>query len=100
MPQNTIALTQANPGSSTNINTATSTQVKTGSGTLLSVVVNTGGASSTLTLYDGTSTSGKKLATMATATSAVSLPYNLKFSTGLFAVTANGTAADITVVYL
>lgn len=73
-------------------------QIKTGAGVLRGVNVNTAGAGSSLVLYDGTSTSGTKLGTFSTAALA-SLSMNLAFTTGLFAVLAGGTPADVTVSY-
>ena len=73
-------------------------QIKTGAGTLASVTVNTPGTSSTAVLYDGTNTSGTKLATIDTSASKT-LTYNLAFTTGLFIVSSTVTPADITVGY-
>ena len=73
-------------------------QVKTGAGLLQGLTINTGGTTSSATLYDGTSTSGTKLATVAT-TALGSLTFNIAFTTGLFVVLAGGAAADVTVTY-
>ena len=67
-----------------------------GAGVLGVVTVNTAGLTSTLTLYDGTSTGGTKIATISTLAQ-TSLTFNAKFTTGLFAVLAGGTAADVTI---
>lgn len=84
--------------SAINITTATTTTVKSGAGVFASLNVNTGGASSTATVYDNTAGSGTKLGTFSTATQGV-FPVNLAFATGLTVVTANGTPADITIAY-
>jgi hypothetical protein len=85
-------------GSYANITTATTTTVKTGAGVLLGVIVNSAGAGSTITLYANTAGSGTKIATL-TSAAQTSLTYDLAFTTGLTAVTASGTPADITIVY-
>ncbi len=72
-------------------------QVATGPGVFKSLSVNTVGSGSTITLYDGTSTSGKKLGTWSGAALLNNL-YNLAFVTGLFIVTT-ATAPDVTVGY-
>lgn len=96
-----IAAASGAGAKSTNITTATSTQVKTGAGTFYGVTVNIGGAGSTATVYDGTSTAGAKLGTFSTAAQgSVTAPGpGLAFAAGLFVVTAGGTPADITVAY-
>ena len=65
---------------------------------LQGLTINTGGTTSTATLYDGTSTAGTKLATVAT-TALGSLTFNAAFTVGLFAVLAGGAAADVTVTF-
>jgi hypothetical protein len=72
-------------------------QVKTGAGVVLGLSVNTPGLTSSLVLYDGTSTAGTKLGTFSTLAQ-VSLTLNIAFTTGLFAVLAGGTPADVTIV--
>ena len=79
-------------------------QTKLGAGIFYGIQVNTVGSGSTVTAYDGTSTSGKKLGTWSTA----ALPTNnfiavggvngLAFATGLFVVVTT-TAPDVTIVY-
>lgn len=73
-------------------------QIKSGAGTLQGVNVNTVGTSSTATLYDGTNTSGTKLATIDTTKAGPNL-YDVAFTTGLFIVSSTVTPADITVSY-
>lgn len=81
-------------------NTAATT-IKTGAGTLVAVMINTKGASgNVLTMYDNTTNSGTKIATIDTTASLTFLPYNAGFSTGLTIVLATGTAADLTFTYL
>jgi hypothetical protein len=73
-------------------------QIVSGAGVFTSFNVNTAGTSSHATLYDGTSTSGVKLATIDTS-AVFSHTYNLKFAVGLFIVSSTVTPADITVGY-
>lgn len=68
-----------------------------GGGVLHLVVVNTGNTGATLTLYDGTSTSGAKIAGIAAAATA-SLTYDAVLNSGLYAA-VSGTV-DATVVIL
>lgn len=94
-------LTSNAPSGATALNNSAGTtglQVKTGAGVLGSVTVNTAGTTTTLTMYDGTSTSGTKLATM-TTTAQGTVTYNVKFTTGLFIVATVASAADITIGY-
>jgi len=89
------------PGSAAsfkNIAANGNSQVKTGPGTLQGVIVNTLGVTSTLALYDGTSASGTPIATINTA-QAFGEEFNLAFATGLFAVTAGGTPANVTITF-
>lgn len=85
-----------------NITTATTTVVKSGAGTLSNLIINTPIASSTITLYNNTTATGAKIATITlpatiTGESPFVLDYNLAFSTGLTIVTSGAT--DITVTY-
>lgn len=84
--------------SAKNLTSAASTLIKTGAGVVGSITVNTLGATSTLKLYDGTSAGGTLLCTIDT-TKAYNALWLLQFQTGLFAVTAGGTQADITITY-
>lgn len=95
---NKIAVAQTGSNSFRNITTATTTAVKSGAGIVDRIIVCTAGAGSTLTLYDNTAGSGTKIGTFTTAAQS-SITLNCAFDTGLTAVTASGTAADITVVY-
>ena len=95
---NKVAAAQAGANSFKYVATATTTACKSGAGVLVGVVINTGGASSVCTLYDNTAGSGTKIAVISTA-AVGSLKYDLQFSTGLTAVTATGTPADITIIY-
>ncbi|MBI1198383.1 MAG: hypothetical protein GC203_11020 [Phenylobacterium sp.] len=83
------------------VTTNTSTDVKTSAGILHKVVINTAGASSnTLTLYnDTTGGTSNAIAVIDTTSGIDTLAYDLHFGNGLQAVTATGTAADITIVY-
>lgn len=95
---NKVAAAQSGANSYKNITTATTTAVKATAGVLERVIINTAGAGSTITLYDNTAGSGTKIATITSAAQTV-LSFNCQFTTGLTAVTASGTAADITIVY-
>lgn len=80
----------------TNLAAAGGTQVKAGIGWLGGVTVNTGIASATVTLYDSLTATGTKIATISAA-APLSLPFGVRFSTGLYAV-VSGTP-DVTIAY-
>jgi hypothetical protein len=83
-----------------NITTNATTVVKTGSGHLHAVCINTKGATAnTLTLFDNTAGSGTKLGTFDTTAATGCLLLDVVFLTGLTAVTAAGTAADLTLSF-
>lgn len=79
----------------------TTNGIKSGAGILHKVVINTkGAAANTLTLYDNTTATGTVIAIIDTVNiNSQALLYDLAFATGLSAITATGTAADITIVY-
>ncbi|HHV58258.1 MAG TPA: hypothetical protein GXX50_10930 [Firmicutes bacterium] len=80
-------------------NAATSgTGVKSGPGVLHAVAVNDSGSGMTLTLYDGTSTSGTVLGVIK-PTAPVTLTYDARFATGLFVVIDGTTVGDITLSF-
>lgn len=86
-----------------NIATQTTTTVKSGAGYLDRIIINTPLALAVITIYDNTAGSGTKIGTITMpaallSTGGVSIPYGLRFGTGLTIVTA-GANADITVVY-
>jgi len=83
-----------------NIPTNTTTVVKSGSGLLHSVIINTRGVATTVTLYDNTAGSGTKLATIDTTLSTTSFLYDIGFRNGLTAVTAGTTPADLTITWM
>lgn len=97
-----IAAVSGGGSSFVNIPSSGNTQVKTGAGTLFGVSVNTGGAGSAVTLYDGTDNTGPKIGTYSTAAQGGPvLPISgIAFTTGLYAVTAGGTPADLTISYI
>lgn len=80
----------------TNITSASTTTVAKGAGVLHAIVINTT-AAGTITVYDSTTGSGQKIATIAASpvTGQVFL-YDCVFSTGCTIVTAAGS--DITVM--
>lgn len=89
-----------NTNSFSNINTNTTSTVKSGAGVLKRIVVNKVGASSnTCTIYDSTTATGTIIGTIDPVHMQMVFEYDLVFSNGLTIVTANGTAADITVIY-
>jgi len=78
----------------------TGTALKIGGGTLHSIVINTvGSASNLLTIYDGTDTSGMVIAAIDTTAARGQFVYDVAFQTGLYAVLAAGTAADLTIAW-
>ncbi len=83
-------------GTPTNVSTNTTTNIKSGAGFLHRITVNNPGSSWTITVYDSTSGSGTKLATI-TPSLVGSLEYDVEFTTGLTVVTSGTTAGDITV---
>ena len=92
------------PGSSyyhTAANTA-GHQVKASPGVFYGLSVNTAGLTSSVTIYDGTSTGGAVVGVYSTlAQGGPVVPANgIAFLTGLYIVAAGGTAADITVLYI
>lgn len=80
-----------------NISTANTTLVKTGDGFLGQLIVN-GGTMGSITVYDGLDENGTTIATIASPTAGMVLPYGCIFSVGLCIVTA--AATDITVCYV
>lgn len=81
-----------------NVATNTTLTIKSGAGALDAVCVNSGGVTSGATVYDNTSASGAKIATLQTGAQ-VCLRYGLAFINGLTIITTGLTAADITVIY-
>jgi hypothetical protein len=80
------------------LNAAGSTLLKTGSGVVLAIDINTSSASSTLTVYDGTSAAGAVMASVDCSNRGTDIGGSgWPFSTGLF-VTLTGTP-DITIVW-
>jgi hypothetical protein len=80
-----------------NITTATTTTVKSGAGTFHALVINTKGSASTATIYDSTTGSGTKIATVDTSLGTSTILYDVAFTTGLTIVTV--ATADITAVF-
>ena len=75
---------------------AGSSQLYTGTGYLKAVLITTGAASSTLTLYDGTSSSGTLIGVWSTAAPEPPLMCGIPLKVGLFAVVV-GTGQSVTV---
>lgn len=88
-------------GKATNIAGAATTTVKTGPGVFSRLIVNKAVANGIITIYDNTTNSGTKIATIThPATllhSQIALPFECRFATGLTIVTS--AADDITVVW-
>jgi hypothetical protein len=85
-----------------NISAAATTTVKSGAGTLHSIIINTPVASGEVVLYDSTSSSGMKIATITSPSTLLSQGpltalYDVAFSTGLTVVTTG--AQDISVAF-
>jgi hypothetical protein len=83
-----------------NISTATTTTVKSGTGTFHRLIVGTAVASATVTIYNNTTATGAKIATItfpSTVANPYTLDFDLWFSLGLTIVTSG--ASDITAVY-
>jgi hypothetical protein len=83
-----------------NLSANATTTIKSGEGVLHAIAINTKGATgNTATIYDNTSGSGTKIATIDTTSQIQTLLYDINFTTGLTIVLASGTAADLTVSY-
>lgn len=93
-----VAAVAIAPAASQNITSATTTTAKSGAGMLSKIIINTS-AAGTITVYDSTSASGTKLATITAVASGnpVSLSYDIPFGTGLTIVTS--ASMDITVTF-
>lgn len=89
-------------GNFLNISAAATTVVKSGAGQFIGVVFNKLVALGVITIYDNTAGSGTKIATITNPASLLaslaSLPFNIRFSTGLTVVTSLGD--DLTVIYI
>lgn len=85
----------------TNISTATTTAaIKTGSGLLKAIVINSIGATATITVYDSLTGSGTKIASISGTLALGDIQYGVLFTTGLSVVTTGGTPPDITLVWV
>jgi hypothetical protein len=71
----------------------------TGAGVFHGVSVNTGGTNSTVTIYDNTTNTGKKLGTINTVSAGTNVIPDAAYSIGLTYETASGGAADITILW-
>lgn len=81
----------------TNASTVLASAVKAIPGVLHNVVVNTKGSASTAQIFDNTTCTGTKIATIDTATQLGTFTYDALVTTGICVLTAGTTAADITV---
>lgn len=84
-----------------NISTQTTTVVKTGEGILHSITINTPNAAGNATVYDSTTGTGTKIATIVqiAAPQPITLIYDIAFQNGLTVVT-NTATADFTVTFI
>lgn len=86
--------------SAVNMPANASTLLKTGAGTFAGISVNAAGVGSTVKIYDGLTAGGTLLGTFNTAVLGPNFPGpGWPFATGLFAVTAGGTPADVTISF-
>lgn len=87
------------PAASTRISTnSTVDGIKTGAGSLERVCIGVKGATGNLlTLYDNTTATGTVLAVIDTTDRVGCLEYSIRFATGLSAILATGTAADVVI---
>ena len=97
-PTRSVAIPVSNQSKNYSANSA-GDQIKTGPGVLAGFTVNTVGVTSSITFYDGTDTTGKKLGTYTTLALADRDCQQRAFTNGLFAVLAGGTPADVTITY-
>lgn len=82
------------------LNANGTTTLETGGGKLHSVSICVAGASSnTLTLYDNTAASGTVIANINTTAALGTFIFDAGFGTGLTAILATGTAADVTITW-
>lgn len=78
---------------------ATTAGILGAQGVLRRVIINKPGASAnTLTLYDNTTATGTVIAVIDTTVARGTLEYGVLCATGLSAIIATGTAADVTLV--
>lgn len=89
------------PSSFLNISGSGTYLIKSGSGILDKIIVNKAVSNSTITLYDNTGSSGRKIGTITNPltllTNQLIVPYNCQMTTGLTIVTSG--ADDVTVLY-
>ena len=79
--------------------TTTGTSVKGSAGVLHAITINNIGSAVTITLYDGTSTSGNEIGILGGTLSFGTVLYDVSFTTGLFIVVAATTAPDCTITF-
>lgn len=93
---------RVNPAAFTfsNLSTANTFVVKSGAGELHSITVNAlGTVSSAVVVYDNTSATGTKIATINTLSVLGTLTFDVAFATGLTIVSTGTVAPDLTVSY-
>lgn len=96
---NSLPAVKLSGGNYVNITTATTTLVKTGSGILKRIIINNPGSAMSITIYDNTSGTGTKIATISSVSGINFLEFNSNFVTGLTVVTTATTMGDITIIY-
>lgn len=82
-----------------NVTAADNNIVAAGKGILGRVTINSVTTSGAITIYDNTTCSGTKIATIASPFVGMSLPYGIWFTTGLCINTGASTNMDLTVSY-
>ena len=93
-------ITTSGSNSYTHISTATTTNgIKSGAGTLVAIVINQAGTSSTATLFDNTTATGTTIGVLDCSSRIGDIQYSAAFSTGLSIITTGSPAPDITVVW-
>ena len=94
----TISTTGSN--SFTHISTATTTNgIKSGAGTLVAIVINQAGTSSTATIFDNTTATGTTIGVLDCSSRIGDIQYNAAFSTGLSIITTGSPAPDLTIIW-
>lgn len=93
-------ITTSGSNSFTHIATATTTNgIKSGAGTLVGIVINQAGTSSTASIFDNTTATGTTIAILDCSSRIGDVQYSVAFSTGLSIITTGSPAPDITVVW-
>lgn len=87
-----------NDRSYNHISTSVAAAIKSGPGILQSLALNNVGTSWQIDVYDGTGTTGARIASIRSGVYGV-MRYDLTFNQGLFIDAVEGTAGSLTVIY-